>query len=122
MDDSVKKLCTDLQDVFTTNLVSADIEYNEVTITLAVQNLIEVMSQLSSAENFKFEQLIDLTAVDYLEYGVDEWNTETATSSGFSRGVEKSSFGRFTFDDAPLQRDLEGPTFCSCLSSFISNM
>ncbi len=111
MRDLAKKLCTDLQEVFATNLVSAEVNYDEVTITLSVQNLIQVMSQLSSVEKFKFEQLSDLTAVDYLEYGIDEWNTETATSSGFSRGVEKSSFGRFTFNDASLQRDLKGPRF-----------
>ncbi|HEX7375354.1 MAG TPA: NADH-quinone oxidoreductase subunit C, partial [Steroidobacteraceae bacterium] len=35
---------------------------------------------------WRFEQLVDLTGVDYLAYGRVEWNTETATSSGFSRG------------------------------------
>ena len=37
-----------------------------------------------------FEQLIDLSGVDYLDYGRDEWNTETATGTGFSRGVEQA--------------------------------
>jgi NADH-quinone oxidoreductase subunit C len=34
----------------------------------------------------RFEQLVDLTGVDYLHYGRVEWETEGATSSGFSRG------------------------------------
>ena len=34
----------------------------------------------------RFEQLVDLTGVDYLHYGRVEWDTEGATSSGFSRG------------------------------------
>jgi NADH-quinone oxidoreductase subunit C len=29
------------------------------------------------------------TCVDYLTYGQDEWTTESATESGFSRGVER---------------------------------
>ena len=31
-------------------------------------------------------QCLDLTGVDYLDYGRVQWNTDTATSSGFSRG------------------------------------
>ena len=38
---------------------------------------------------FGFEQLVDVCGVDYLTYGEDEWVTESASSSGFSRGVER---------------------------------
>lgn len=38
---------------------------------------------------FQFDTLIDICGVDYLDYGVYEWNTETVSSTGFSRGVEK---------------------------------
>jgi NADH-quinone oxidoreductase subunit C len=37
----------------------------------------------------KFEILIDLAGIDYLEYGSSEWKTSSATSSGFSRGVNR---------------------------------
>jgi NADH-quinone oxidoreductase subunit C len=33
--------------------------------------------------------LVDVCGVDYLTYGEDEWITESATGSGFSRGVER---------------------------------
>ncbi len=36
-----------------------------------------------------FEVLIDVAGVDYLGYGEVEWQAETATSSGFSRGVNR---------------------------------
>jgi NADH-quinone oxidoreductase subunit C len=34
----------------------------------------------------KFEMLMDVAGIDYLHYGRDEWQTESATRSGFSRG------------------------------------
>ncbi len=37
----------------------------------------------------KFEILIDLAGIDYLEYGSSEWKTLSATASGFSRGVNR---------------------------------
>ena len=33
----------------------------------------------------KFEMLMDLAGVDYLHYGRDDWQTDSATRSGFSR-------------------------------------
>ena len=38
-----------------------------------------------------FEILVDLTAVDYLDYGRAEWRTTAATASGFSRGVNRAA-------------------------------
>jgi NADH-quinone oxidoreductase subunit C len=37
----------------------------------------------------KFEILIDLAGIDYLEYATSEWQTLSATASGFSRGVNR---------------------------------
>lgn len=111
MQERLKKLSAELQNSFVSDLQSVTIEYDEVTAVVNAQNIIQVLLQLSVAPEFKFEQLIDLAAIDYLEFGVDEWNTETATTSGFSRGVEKASFGRFTFDDAPQARELDGPRY-----------
>jgi NADH-quinone oxidoreductase subunit C len=58
-----------------------------------------------------FEMLMDLTGVDYLEYGQGEWATEEATQQGFSRGVGAASFARLSFHDAPGGRVHEGPRF-----------
>ncbi|GAB3733133.1 NADH-quinone oxidoreductase subunit C [Luteimonas pelagia] len=51
-------------------------------------------------DEFGFEQLVDLSGVDYLGYGTDEWDTETS-SEGFSRGVEGAGPGRFGFGQGP---------------------
>ena len=64
---------------------------NELIFELQYENLIEVAKELKTNENMMFEQLTDLCGVDYLTYGVDEWITKSATSSGFSRGVSRQS-------------------------------
>jgi NADH-quinone oxidoreductase subunit C len=45
-----------------------------------------VCRTLRDAQELKFEMLMDVAAVDYLHYGRDEWQTDSATRSGFSRG------------------------------------
>jgi NADH-quinone oxidoreductase subunit C len=51
-------------------------------------------------DEFGFEQLVDLSGVDYLGYGTDEWDTDVS-SEGFSRGVEGAGPGRFGWGQAP---------------------
>ncbi|MGH8298997.1 MAG: NADH-quinone oxidoreductase subunit C [Steroidobacteraceae bacterium] len=48
--------------------------------------LLTACRTLRDAPDLKFEMLMDLAAVDYLHYGRDEWETASATRSGFSRG------------------------------------
>ena len=48
--------------------------------------LLSVCRALRDTPELKFEMLIDAAGVDYLHYGRDEWQTVTATRSGFSRG------------------------------------
>jgi len=75
---------------------------NELIFELQYEDLIEVAKELKTNENMMFEQLTDLCGVDYLTYGVDEWITKSATSSGFSRGVSRQSVildDADTFDD-----------------------
>lgn len=64
---------------------------NELIFELQYEDLIEVAKELKTNENMMFEQLTDLCGVDYLTYGIDEWTTKSATSSGFSRGVSRQS-------------------------------
>jgi NADH-quinone oxidoreductase subunit C len=62
----------------------------ELTFEVAPDAIVEVCTALRDEAQWSFEQLIDLCGVDYLHYGRDEWNTDTATFRGFSRGVEKT--------------------------------
>jgi NADH-quinone oxidoreductase subunit C len=61
----------------------------EVAVDVAPADLLAVCRELRDAPDLAFEQLIDLSGIDYLDYGRDEWTTVDATASGFSRGVER---------------------------------
>jgi NADH-quinone oxidoreductase subunit C len=78
----------------------------QVTIEVAPEHLVDVMKALRDDRELRFEQLIDVCGVDYLGYGEDEWDTETVSDTGFSRGVEGNSMGRFAWEDRP-QRAME---------------
>ncbi len=60
----------------------------ELGYELARDDLLEVATALRDDPEFGFDQLMDVSGVDYLTYGKGEWATESATGSGFSRGVE----------------------------------
>jgi NADH-quinone oxidoreductase subunit C len=66
-----------------------DSEYDELTYQIDHSDLLTIAQALHDHADFKFTQLIDLCGVDYLTFGVDEWTTHAATSSGFSRGVTR---------------------------------
>lgn len=61
----------------------------ELTYEVDKDNLIEIATALRNEADFGFEMLMDVCGVDYLNYGSDEWKTNDATDSGFSRGVER---------------------------------
>jgi NADH-quinone oxidoreductase subunit C len=61
----------------------------ELTYEVAAKDLIGAAVTLRDAPGLKFEMCMDVCGVDYLEHGRAEWNTENATSSGFSRGVAR---------------------------------
>jgi len=69
-------------------------EYGEAEIEVAPEHLYSAMEQLRDHESLRFEQLLDIAGVDYAAYGKDEWITEQATNTGFSRGVDGFSTGR----------------------------
>jgi NADH-quinone oxidoreductase subunit C len=61
----------------------------ELTYEVDKDDLIEVATALRNEADFGFEMLMDVCGVDYLNYGSDEWKTNDATDSGYSRGVER---------------------------------
>ncbi len=67
------------------------IAFDELTIAVLPQRLPGVMTTLKTAPEFAFTQLSDLSAVDYLTYGQADWQTQRASTAGFSRGVEPAS-------------------------------
>ena len=59
---------------------------DELAYEVKAADLLSVCTTLRDAADLKFELLMDVAGVDYLVYGRDEWQTHSATRSGFSRG------------------------------------
>ena len=105
MPDSVEGFASQVQTRFGSSLLACHTRVGEVTAEMGPEHLIEVAQALRDETDFRFEQLVDVCGVDYLQYGIADWQTsESATSAGFSRGV---GFGEF--DD----QSREGPRFAS---------
>ena len=60
----------------------------QVTAVVEVERLLESCLILRECSELGFRQLVDLCAVDYLDYGSSDWDTsERVSGTGFSRGV-----------------------------------
>jgi NADH-quinone oxidoreductase subunit C len=79
------KVETELKDTVR-RLSCAPTACDEVAYEVDAANLLTVCRTLRDAPSLKFEMLMDVAGVDYLHYGRDEWQTQSATRSGFSRG------------------------------------
>jgi len=59
---------------------------SELCYEVDAGSLLEACRMLRDAPDLKFEMLMDVSGVDYLHYGLDEWQTTGSTRTGFSRG------------------------------------
>lgn len=66
-------------------IAHADIAHGELTLEIPKEQIKTVAKTLRDHEALQFDMLIDLCGVDYLHYGIDEWATDEATSTGFER-------------------------------------
>jgi NADH-quinone oxidoreductase subunit C len=89
MTDFYETLAARIDERFGGEVMRIPSRCGELTYEVPKGNLVEVAAALRDEPDLHFEQLIDLCGVDYLHYGVDEWTTDSATESGFSRGVER---------------------------------
>ena len=64
----------------------------QLAYEVEAEHLLDVCRTLRDDEALRFGMLIDLAGVDYLVYGRDEWQTESATGTGFSRGVFRDRY------------------------------
>jgi len=62
-------------------------EHNQITVIVPSQSIIECCKILKKHAELKFDILIDLCGVDYLSYGVGEWDTVSTTATGYSRAT-----------------------------------
>jgi len=86
MNEALENLAVALSARFGESLERIASRCGELTFSVPADRLVETCRALRDETDWRFEQLIDLTGVDYLAYGRIEWDTEFATNSGFSRG------------------------------------
>lgn len=70
-------------------LLSELAEKKEATLDITKDILLQTAKTLRDDPRFQCEALIDLAGVDYLHYGLSEWETTKATGKGFDRAVNR---------------------------------
>jgi NADH-quinone oxidoreductase subunit C len=66
---------------------------SDLLYDVAAADLVGVVTELRDNPDLRFEVLVDVSGVDYLDYGRSEWRTGAATGTGFSRGVNRGGTG-----------------------------
>ncbi|MCH8846422.1 MAG: NADH-quinone oxidoreductase subunit C [Proteobacteria bacterium] len=92
MANSVETLANSLSEHFGDALTGAHVAYGQAVIELKPNHLLAVCQSLKDEEAYSFEQMIDLCGVDYSTYGMADWETNSTSNTGFSRGVSKDIF------------------------------
>nr|VFK28721.1 MAG: NADH dehydrogenase subunit C [Candidatus Kentron sp. MB]VFK33285.1 MAG: NADH dehydrogenase subunit C [Candidatus Kentron sp. MB]VFK76082.1 MAG: NADH dehydrogenase subunit C [Candidatus Kentron sp. MB] len=87
---SLDALVNLLRERFVQELVSCRILSGDVTLEVLPEHLFSVCRALCDESIFEFKQLVDLCGIDYVRYGVGDWNTNTGSES-FSRGVTSTN-------------------------------
>lgn len=111
MSETVESLATRLANLLGDRAKDLCLSHGEITLEVEPEDLTSVALQLRDEPELRFQMLIDLCGVDYSAYGMGEWATESSSGEGFSRGLEKASFGRFSFDEALPKGNWDGRRF-----------
>jgi NADH-quinone oxidoreductase subunit C len=93
MSQTLEHIAEALSARFAGKLLSVRSHCGELTFEVEPSSLLEVCLALRDEQEWRFEQLIDVTGVDYLTFGQSDWTTDSATSSGFSRGRTQPATG-----------------------------
>lgn len=109
MSEKLSKLADQLTGQFSDAIENSVSSFDELTLTVTAASYLDICTALR--DGYQFEELIDLTAVDYLSYGNTEWNSDTAGVGGFGRGMQPNSAARFSYDDMPPAPEFEGSRY-----------
>ena len=101
--NSIKKLITD-------NFKNCKVSIEDNLLLLNENEINDIFQYLKSNEKLSFDTLIDIIAIDYLEYGEYEWETKKS-NNGYSRGYSNSSSYRKTFNDLDKNLDTSSNRF-----------
>jgi NADH-quinone oxidoreductase subunit C len=95
MNKALESLADKINETHGDSIVAAELLFDELTLIVKADNLLNICQSLR--DSYGFDQLIDLLGVDFYSFGETEWNTEDASSTGFSRGLQAATSGRFKF-------------------------
>ncbi|KAA3626388.1 MAG: NADH-quinone oxidoreductase subunit C [Proteobacteria bacterium] len=70
--------------------VEVTLAVGEVTVEVPAEQWTASCRLLRDTPELAFEELIDLSGIDYSTYGQVEWNSDTFSGGGFSRGAERA--------------------------------
>ncbi|HSQ68930.1 MAG TPA: NADH-quinone oxidoreductase subunit C [Steroidobacteraceae bacterium] len=90
MSEKIEQQAAALAGRFGDSLRRLESRCGELGFEVDADRLLPLRSALRDEPEFAYEQLVDLTGVDYLDYGRGEWATSSATGTGFSRGVSRA--------------------------------
>ncbi len=74
MSEYYDDLAEQVREHFEDRIEDCQVNYGELTITVAKAQLLNVCRELRDVAPFKFDELIDVAGVDYLHYGKDDQN------------------------------------------------
>lgn len=95
----LEQLQCSLNQRFPEVIEASAIDLDELTIDVRASRVIEM--GLALRDEFDFDTLIDVCVVDYLQYGLSEWETKNTTETGFSRAVTRLHQDHF---EDPIQK------------------
>lgn len=84
---AIEVLTTKIRELFASQILDMKVAYGELTLEITPDKLREICFTLRDNPDLKFQILLDIAGVDYLYFGMSEWITTRANSSGFERGV-----------------------------------
>jgi NADH-quinone oxidoreductase subunit C len=102
MSNRYETLAARIDERFGDQLTRVECGCAELTYEVEKDDLVEVATALRG--DIGFEMLMDVCGVDYLTYGEGEWTTQSATESGFSRGVRREPVILDEADEFPPRR------------------
>ncbi len=89
MSERNAKLCARIAERFGEAVRPLASSCGEAGVEVEKAHFPEVAEALRDEPEFAFDQLMDLCGVDFLDHGHAEWKTESATDTGYSRGVDR---------------------------------
>ena len=104
MSDRIETLAARIDERFGEQMTRVESICGELTYELDKDDLVGIATALRNEGDFGFEMLMDVCGVDYLSFGSVEWTTESATGSGYSRGVQREPVILDEADEFPPKR------------------